>query len=227
MGAVAVFELPSDCKIFDKLNNDALDKSQRYALFLDCLTERTAELRAESTKLLELALTRSTGILHPVAHDAEQSPASTPTDIISISRISEGLSKALTFYEKGSHYPSWRQTVEPILARYTPALSQNDQVSVFRTKLGRQASKTVEANTQVREATSTGAVLDALEQVFWPRDIERARAINSIKQAPQDTASSIVQKVKQAYTQYNSAYPSAGDNVLQIVQNGPGWRGAV
>ncbi len=43
-------------------------------------------------------------------------------------------------------------------------------------------------------------------------------AVNSIIQTPKDSAASIVSKVKQAYTQYNSAYPSDADDILQIVQ---------
>lgn len=222
VGAVTGFQLPSDCKIFDKLNNDALNEPQRYALFLDCLTEVAGDIRAENAALQrqinELALTRSPSISQPtVASDVEQSSDRTG-HILSISRMAEGLSKALTFYEKGSHFPSWRQGVEPICARYTPALPQCDQVSVLRTKIGRLASKSVEANTEVQNAKTTVELLDALEKVFKPRDIERTRAINSIVQAAKDSAASIVQKVKQAYTQYNSAYPSDADDILQIVQ---------
>ena len=223
VGAVTGFQLPSDCKIFDKLNNDALDEPGRYAAFLDCLTETAGDMRAEmiglQRQITELALTRSSAMPAPsgVAPDTEQS--SDPTSrIMGISRMSEGLSKALTVYEKGSHFPSWRQTVEPILARFTPALPQTDQVSVLRTKVGRLASKSVEANSQVQIAKTTVELLDALEKVFKPRDIERTRAINSIIQTPKDSAASIVAKVKQAYTQYNSAYPSEADDILQIVQ---------
>lgn len=132
--------------------------------------------------------------------------------------MAEGLSKALIFYEKGSHFPSWRQGIESICAQYTPALPQCDQVSVLRTKIGRLASKGVEANTEVQNAKTTEELLDALEKVFKPRDVERTRAINSIVQTAKDSTASIVRKVKQAYTQYNSAYPSDSDDILQIVQ---------
>lgn len=80
------------------------------------------------------------------------------------------------------------------------------------------ASKSVEANSQVQTAKTTVELLDALEMVFKPRDIERTRAVNSIIPMSKDTAASIVLKVKQAYTQYNSAYPSDADDILQIVQ---------
>lgn len=223
VGAVTGFQLPADCKIFDKLNNDALDDPQRYAMFLDCLTETAGDMRAEMVTLqrqiTDLALTRSSAIPVPSGDGIDVEHTSDPTArIMSISRMSEGLSKALTLYEKGSHFPSWRQSIEPILARFTPALPQSDQVSVLRTKIGRMASKSVEANSQVQMAKTTAELLDALEMVFKPRDIERTRAVNSIIQTSRDCAASIVSKVKQAYTQYNSAYPSDADDILQIVQ---------
>jgi hypothetical protein len=147
IGAVDItgFQLPSDCKIFDKLNNDALNEPQRYALFLDCLTEVVGDIRAENAALqrqiTKLALTRSPSISQPtVASDVEQSSDRTG-HILSISRMAEGLSKALTFYEQGSHFPSWRQGVEPICARCTPALPQCNQVSVLCTIIGHLASK--------------------------------------------------------------------------------------
>lgn len=79
VGAVTGFQLPADCKIFDKLNNDALDEPQRYAMFLDCLTETAGDLRAEMGRLqrqvTELALTRSSVMPVPygAATDTEQS----------------------------------------------------------------------------------------------------------------------------------------------------------
>ncbi|KAK9901127.1 hypothetical protein WJX75_008868 [Coccomyxa subellipsoidea] len=49
-------------------------------------------------------------------------------------------------------------------------------------------SKSVEANTEVQNAKTTVELLDALEKVFKPRDIERTRAINSIVQTAKDSA---------------------------------------
>ena len=50
-----------------------------------------------------------------------------------------------------------------------------------------------------------------------PQDIQGARAVDII-QTRKNSAASIALKVKQAYTQYNSAYPPDAVDVLQIVQ---------
>ena len=57
-------------------------------------------------QITDLALTRSSAVpvLSGGVTDTEQYPDSTAR-IMSIYRMSEGLSKAPTFYEKGSHFP--------------------------------------------------------------------------------------------------------------------------
>ena len=149
-------------------------------MFLDCLTETAGDLRAEMVRLqrqiTELAWTRSSAISVPSGTVTDIEQSSDPTArIMSISRMSEGLSKALTFMRRAHTFPHGIRVLSPSSIASHPALHQSDQVSVLRTKIGRTASKSMEANAQVQTAKTTVELLDALEMVFKPRDIERTR----------------------------------------------------
>lgn len=87
---------------------------------------------------------------------------------------------------------------------------------MIRAKLGKTASKLVEANADVQASVS--ALLNALEQVFKPRDVECQQAIRAV-QSMGLKAVPTVSKIKEIYTRYNRAFPDRSDKVLQVVSN--------
>ncbi len=128
VGAVTGFQLPAHCTIFDKLKNDALDEPQRYAMFLDCLTEAAGNLRAEIVRLqrqiTELAFSRSSAIFVPSGTVSDNEQSSDPTArIMSITRMCEGLSKALTSMRRAHTFPHGVRVLSPSsIASHLPCL---------------------------------------------------------------------------------------------------------
>ena len=61
------------------------------------------------------------------------------------------------------------------------SLGTLDQIPVIRARLGSKASKLVEADASVQNALTVTALLDALENVFKPREVECSQALSQFR----------------------------------------------
>ena len=101
--------------------------------------------------------------------------------------------------------------------RFHSSLDALDQIPVIRSRLGSKASKLVEANTEIQNALTVTALLDALENVFKPREVECSQALSQFRPEWNRSAVETVTKMKATYARYNCAYPDGSEKVLQLV----------
>lgn len=176
-GLVTAVQLPESCEVFSYMASPDLPEHERLPKFLDCITEHAGALQTEKTSLLAKLAGM---VVSPSSAHAGRAPSSA-TSMLELSKLTEGLGRNIRVYEIGAHFPTWRKATEAVSVRFHSSLGPLDQIPVRKHRLGTWACKLVEANIEVQNALTVIALLDAMEHVFKPREVECSQALSQFR----------------------------------------------
>ncbi len=128
------------------------------------------------------------------------------------------LAAQINIYSPQQHFPTWEMCARRAIDQFGEGLPPADIVASLRSRLDTTVAKQLETDAEALVTSNIDVFLNALRRLNRPRDLELAAALESVRQAPGQTATAFVAKLKKLYEAHRCRYPATRAEIGPLVQ---------